>query len=449
MTAPINVIVQLKTPIGTTTNLGIPAIATLLSAEAIAAWGSDRVKRFEPDSWQDSAKSLGIVSTDAIYIALQAMFADHARQLFKPAYVVVIRRLAPVAQVITVTVGGNGDGDYTDTINGTPFTYAATGKTATEIRDQLVALIEAGTEPVTAAPVGGNQYSLTSDTPGLSFTSVLASPGDALTQTPDQANVGIAEDLAAAELEDRTWYCLYETSGAYAALKEASTYVQSATRKLIFGGQTVAADVADEVDTDVASELGALGYWRTFLTWHNNAAQHLVAGWIGRCVAYPVGQVNWAHKQISGSTAIDFTDPALAGVTATLEAKNVNRYDAVGLGSTLYGTMIDGRFIDQIMLGDFLQLSVTEYLLKTLQTTDIVTFDDDGVALLVAATQAILKQAADQGALDPKSILITPVPVVDIGPSDKAVRNYSGLKWSAKARGAVNRLINVTGIVEL
>lgn len=450
MTAPINVIVQLKSPIGTTTNLGIPAIAAVLSAEAIAAWGPDRVKRFAADSWQEQAEALEIVSTDEIYVTLQAMFADHPRQLFKPAYAVVIRRLAPVAQVITVTVGGNGDGDYTNTINGTAFTHGAVGQTATQIRDALVVLIEAGSQPVTAAPhADPDKYTLTSDTPGLSFTSLLASPSDVLTQTTTTPNVGIAEDLAAAELEDRTWYCLTETSGAYAAIKEAGKFVQSMSRPAIFGDFSVSTDVSQNVDTDVASEMKALSYWRTFLTWHDNAAEKVVAGWIGRCVAYPVGQVNWAHKQIAGSTAIDFTDPGLAGVTANLEAKNVNRYDAIGLSSTLYGTMIDGRFIDQVMLKDLLTLRITEYLLLTLQTTDIVTFDDEGVAILKDALKAVLKEVADQGALRPTSIVITPIPADDIGPSDKAARNYSGLKWSVKARGAVNRLINITGIVEL
>ena len=206
MTAPINVVVSLKSPIGTTTNLGIPAIATLLSVEAAAVWGSDVVRRFESDSWQEALEALEIVSTDEIYIALEALFADHPRQLFKPAYAVVIKRATPVAQVITVTVGGNADGDYTDTINDVPFTVAAVGQTATQIRDSMGALIEAGTEPVTAAPhADPDKYTLTSDVAGLPFTSVLASPSDVLTQVTTTPNTGMAEDLAAAEAEDRTW----------------------------------------------------------------------------------------------------------------------------------------------------------------------------------------------------------------------------------------------------
>jgi hypothetical protein len=447
---PVNVIVKLKAPIATSTNLSIPAIATLLTAEAAAAWGSARTRRFEPDSWAELAKSLAILPADAIYKELAAEFADHPRQAYKPTYVVVIRRDTPTAMVETVTVGGNTDGDYTHTIDGVDYTFAAVGKTQTEIRDGLVTAINAGTSPQTAAPVGGNQYTLTADEAGVSFVSEYASPGDVLTASVTTPNHGAAEDVAAAEAEDRTWYVLTETSRSDGVHKELSTYVNSvAARRLIYAPQSDTAAIKENVTTDVFSQLAALSHGRTFAVYHDADAQALASGWVGRCLPYPVGQVNWAHKQITGVTAIDFTAPALAGVTTNLEAKNVNRYDAVGLGSTLYATLLDGRFIDQLILKDTIELVLTERVLATLQTTDIVTFDDDGVAILAAAVKGYLKELADQGALAADSIAVTPIPIVDESANNKAKRNYSGLKWSAKARGAVNQLISINGIVEV
>lgn len=449
MTNPVNVIVSLKAPIATSTNLSIPAIATLLTAEAAAAWGSARTRRFEPDSWAELAASLSILPADQIYKDLAAEFADHPRALYKPAYVVVIRRDTPTAMVETVTVGGNTDGDYTHTIDGVDYTFTAAGKTQTEIRDGLVAAINAGTSPQTAAPVGGNQYTLTADEAGVSFVSEYDSPGNVLTSTVTLPNAGAAEDLAAAEVEDRTWYVLTETSRSDGVIKEISTYVSAASRRLIFVPQSNTDAITENVTTDVFSKLKALSHGRTMAVYHDSDAEPLASGWVGRCLPYPVGQVNWAHKQITGATAIDFSDPDLAGVTTNLEAKNVNRYDAVGLGSTLYATLLDGRFLDQLILKDTIELVLTERVLSTLQTTDIVTFDDDGIAILSAAVKGYLKELADQGALAADSIAVTPVPAASETANNKAKRNYSGLKWSAKARGAVNQLISINGIVEV
>lgn len=453
MTKPVQSLVSIKNPIGLTTNVSIPVIASTLSTEAATAWGPDRVKRFTPDAWQDQAEALDILSTDAIYLALAEMFGDHPRQLFKPAYCVVIRRDTPVAQAVTYTVGGNADGDYSHTINSAaPFVHTAAAETATQIRDALIALINAGSEPVTATPhADPEKYIVTADKAGIPFTYALSSPGDVLVVFATVASVGIYDDLEDAETEDRTGYMYTETSFDDDVCAELGRWVmaKASTRPVTAGFETLTSDVITGATTDVASKLKALNYWRVFALWHDSATQHVMAGWIGRCIAYPVGQVNWSHKQLTGVVAVDFTDPTLTAAPGYLEGKNVNRYDAIGLGSTLYGTMLDGRFIDQVLLKDLLDLGVTEYLLTFLQTADIITFDAEGIAQLQGALEVYLKQIADQGALDPESITITTVPAEDVPVSDQAVRNYSKLSWSAKARGAVNRLISVTGIVEV
>lgn len=449
MTKPVQSTVSLSSPIGTTTNLSIPIVATLLSVEAAAAWGLDRTRRFTADAWQSQCELYSIISTDALYLTLAEVFANHPRQLFKPAYVVVLRRDTPVAQVNTVTVGGSGDGDYTDTINGVDFTYAAVGKTPTEIRDALLGLINAGTEPVTAAAVGIDQYTLTADVAGVPFVNALASPGDVLTQVATTPSLGILDDLAAMDESDNTGYLVLETSFSDPVIKLVGKYVQEATRPLRALLETTSSDVPTAATDDVASVMKALSYNRTAIVYHNNSAQHLAAGWCGRCVAYPVGQINWSHKQISGITAIDFSVPSLAAAPGYLEAKNVNRYDAIGISSTLYGTYLDGSFIDQGLLKDTLDLGITAYLLAFLQQTDIVFFDDEGIAVLADALGVYLKTLVDQNALVDGSVVITPTPAGDVPDADKANRNYPGLTWRAQARGAINQLITVTGVVEV
>lgn len=449
MTIPVQSLVSLRSPIGTTSNVSIPIIVTSLSVEATAAWGDDRVKRFTADAWAEQAKALEIIATDPIYVALQTMFSDHPRQLFKPAYAVVVRRDTPVAQKMTVTVVGNADGTYTHTINDSAFSFAAAGKTVTEIRDALILAIDAGDEPVTIAAVGANAYTAEANEAGIPFANAVSSPDSDMTIETTLANKGIYDDLVDAETEDRTGYMVTETSFDDDVTAEVSKFVQSASRPMVAGIQSTSSDIPSEVDTDAWSKLAALGRWRTWGVWHNSATQHLAAGWIGRAIAYPVGQINWAHKQITGCTAVDFTEPALAAYPGYLEAKNANRYDAVGLGSTLYATMMDGRYIDQVQLKDLLDMGITERLLKFLQTTDIVSYDFVGITKIKGELEVYLKEIADQGALDQDTITVTAVPAGEVPSGDQAIRNYSKLTWSAKARGAINRLYPITGIVEL
>jgi hypothetical protein len=86
----------------------------------------------------------------------------------------------PVAQVSSVTVTGNTDGNFTVTINGVNFTHTAATDTIEEIRDALIVLINAGAEPVTAAPVSTDEITLTADVAGDAFTLSTASgtPGE-------------------------------------------------------------------------------------------------------------------------------------------------------------------------------------------------------------------------------------------------------------------------------
>ena len=70
---------------------------------------------------------------------------------------------------LTVQVTGNDDGTYRVTINGAHHDYAAVGKTITEIRDGVVAAIQAGSEPVDVTPSGTDSLVIDADlvvTPG-------------------------------------------------------------------------------------------------------------------------------------------------------------------------------------------------------------------------------------------------------------------------------------------
>ena len=86
------------------------------------------------------------------------------------------RNVGAVQQVDTVTVGGTVEiGDiFTATVNGTAFNFTATAGTAANVAAGLVTQINGGTEPVTAADLGGGVFTLTADTAGTAFSSAVA-----------------------------------------------------------------------------------------------------------------------------------------------------------------------------------------------------------------------------------------------------------------------------------
>lgn len=105
--------------------------------------------------------------TDEEYKAAAKVFGQEV----SPTQIIIGDRGANATQLMTVTVDTvANDTDYTCTINGTPFKITSDADaTAAEISAALVAAINGGAEPVTAADLTGS-YTLTADVEGDPFT---------------------------------------------------------------------------------------------------------------------------------------------------------------------------------------------------------------------------------------------------------------------------------------
>jgi hypothetical protein len=97
------------------------------------------------------------------------------------------------AKSIRVSIDDNADGDYSITVDEEdPVTYAAVGKTATEIRDGLVAGFAAH-PTASAAADGAIELVITLDTAGLDFELVLEGPvEDAMSQAEETPVLPVA-----------------------------------------------------------------------------------------------------------------------------------------------------------------------------------------------------------------------------------------------------------------
>lgn len=451
MTDPVNIIVSLKSPYASSRKFSIPAIASMLSNDANDAWGSDRTRRVSKDTWQATAKSLSIVSTDVLYQATAALFADHRNLTKVPEWCVWIRRDDPVAQVDTFTVGGNAAGDYKLLIDGVVVaSVTADGIiSAATIRSNLVTAFNLTNPPQTAAAGGGATGTVTADEAGVSFLLTASSPSNVLTIAHTTPNSGIGDDMdeAVGADGDDSFYIWTETSLSDGVIKECAKFTQLAARRLLFFGQSNTAAIAQDVSTDIFSKLAGLGYGRTSGWYHPRDTEFLAAGVIGRCAAIPVGQINWAHRQIATVAPEPYV--LQAGVADILEGKYVNRYDALELGSTLYGWMLDDLYIDQAILKDVIESGLRSRMVQLLQNEDFVEYTDRGAQQVGAEILGYARELERQGALIKESSVIATGKLDDIPSGDQKDRNWPLFKLSTKARGPTNRFRDINVQVQL
>jgi hypothetical protein len=88
-------------------------------------------------------------------------------------------------------------GDYIVQLNTSIFKFTRTGETKTQIRDNLITLILAGSEPVTASAGTGDTLKLTPDVTGEEFTASVdgPTPGDITIQDTDRTAFWTASGL--------------------------------------------------------------------------------------------------------------------------------------------------------------------------------------------------------------------------------------------------------------
>jgi hypothetical protein len=405
----------------------------ILGTTITTEWGADRIR-----SYTSAAALLedGFATSDAEYKAALVAFS----QDLKPTRVKVGRRLTPVAQVITVTPTAANTYIYSVTINDTEFSFTSDGSaTAAEIVTGLIALINAGSEPVTAS--GTSTLILTADEAGVSFTVTL---GGNLSKVTSVANVGIATDLAEVSEEDDDWYALVSTSRDPDVIMEAAAYIES-VRKIYIACSGDAGVIAAG-STDVASLLKAKAYARTAYLYSGNQAAMPEAAWLGGNLPDDPGSATYKFKTLTGVTADDLTSTQYT----VAKAKNANIYTTVGgAGMTEEGVMAEGEFIDVIIGIDWLHSNMQADVFQVLRDQPKVPYTDAGVATIETAVRNRLRLAvlANVLAEDPAPVVTVPK-VADVAPSDKAARLLKDVTFTATLAGAVHA-VEITGNVSV
>lgn len=373
-------------------------------------------------------------TSDPEYLAARAVFSQSP----KPRSVVIGRRTPDIAQVDSVNVVTVADATtYTVTINGVPFSIVSgVGATATTIRDQLIAAINAGAEPVTAAIVDADTLGLTADVAGDGFTKAVTAN---LSITAVTANYNVGNAILDIKEENDEWYMLVLTSHSTHDIMNAAATIE--TMRRMFSAASLDANcLVPASTTDPLYRLSALNYARTFCMYHEDPdAEYPEAAWDGRVLPDDPGSETWKFKTLAGVTASRLTTTEQNAVTG----KNGNLYMGIGgVDITREGTVADGEFIDVIRFVDWLEARMEERIYQRLVDSEKIPYTDRGIAVIEAEVRAQLRDGIAVGGLsDDPAPTVTVPKVADVDPADRRARVFGDLTFSATLAGAIHEVL--------
>jgi len=382
----------------------------------------------------------GFSTSDAEYIAARSYFGQER----KPRSLLIGPRTTKVAQVHTITPTAANNFTYVVTINGVEFSFLSdSDATVNEIVAGLIALINAGAEPVTAS--GTTTLILTADVAGNGFTSSVGTNLSKVVTTPSN---GVAEDILAAvedsEVAGLDWYGLLLTSRNNDDIMNAAATIE--TMRRIFLTSTQDSDVLTSVTTDVASKLKARAYARTAYLYSADQENYPDAAWIGNRFPTDPGSSTWAYKVLAGIAPDKFSSTQ----AANLAFKLANTYTTIaGANVTGKGKVAANEWIDTIVFIDWLQAQLEETIFAKLISSEKIPYTDPGVSIIEGLIRGVLDRGIRVGGLaaDPAPEVFVPL-VADVPEQDRQDRLLPDVTFNATLAGAIHE-IEIDGVVSV
>ena len=265
----------------------------------------------------------------------------------------------------------------------------------------------------------------------------------------DSTDAGWPEALAAISAENDEWYGLVSVpDGTYATdILAIAAWVE--TQRKVFAVQVTDANaLLSTSSTDLAAQLKALGYERTFMIYHTlaRANENLEARWMGEGFPHDPGSSTWAYKTLNGGAV----DSLTTSQKTALVAKNCNTYTTVAnVNITDEGKMASGEWIDIVIGTDYLEARLQETVFGALVANRKIPYDDNGGTMLQGLVESVLQGAAgDRGILKADTIKVTVPKVSTISQADKANRNFPDVKFTAEYQGAIHR-VTIKGTISV
>lgn len=323
----------------------------------------------------------------------------------------------------------------------------------------IVDITDAGTGVQTATPTGAAL------SPVLPFTITANAAGDFfaiealklryLKLVVNNADPGIATDLADILLEDNSWYALVVPMLSSAMALSAAQWVESAGAKIFFLdlNESDAVNTAAVGGTDTLAVLLSHAYKRTLYSFHHSPLEMMSSAWLG--VLLPKNPGTWTakFKSLDGVTVTKLDDTQ----RQNLIDRRANAYTNDGVAMTWEGTIGNTSygFIDVVDGLDWWFDDAQKSVLGIEVSLDKIGYDDHDIATVGGALEASVQRGvSDQHRLfaagtpgdanDPAPAVTVPL-VRDIDPSVRALRQLPNMGVSARLEGAVHKVfVNAT-----
>lgn len=292
----------------------------------------------------------------------------------------------------------------------TKLAAAATGSTVTF--DGTRFIVRSGTTGTSSAVSYASAHSSGVDVSGmLGLTSA-----DSGVITAGAAAETIASTLDALQNYNASWYGFHFTSEVTDQnIKDAAAWAEA--RVKIYGWTRSTSGIADGgVTNDLASDLKASGYRRTFGVWDSDDAYAAISA-MARAFVVNFNMQNSTltlkFKTLPGITPSEITESQ----RLALVSKNANYYTYFGESRMLAeGVMADGTFFDEVHGLDWLQNAIETNVFGFIYTrVTKVSQTDKGVASLVQQVEKACQEAVNNGLSAPGVWNGSPVGEVETG----------------------------------
>ena len=240
------------------------------------------------------------------------------------------------------------------------------------------------------------------------------------------------------------WYLVITDANTDAEILSAAGYVE--TIRKLHAYSTNEAGVIASTTTDIAAQLEALNYTRTFGIYNTNTAGTVpAAAYTGRFAPEPAGSITWLFKTLTGIVADTFT----ATQETNLKTKNINYYTTIEGVDVVYGNGVvaSGEYIDVIVGIDWIHARLQERIFGTFLNNRKIAFTGDGVAKIEAEVRAVLAEATDRGILANDTPPVIKVPnVLSLTPAQRNTRVLPAITFRARLAGAIHA-VDIVGSV--
>lgn len=295
---------------------------------------------------------------------------------------------------------------------------------------------------------GSRTVRLTANTAGKFFGTQVYNRA-ALGMVQDHADPGIATDLAAIKLAYNSWYGLITTHNSEALVAAAAAWVEANTKLYAAASQDTAVATVTESGsaTDIAHDIKAAAYARSWVFHHPSNDEFADAGEMGKFFPYSPGSETWRMKTVAGLTVETYSDTEVQN----MKDKYVHFYYDIGGRNVVGGDAKtgSGEYVDVTRGIDWYTSELQAKLANLAISSPKIPFTNAGIDMVEAKIAEQNKAGIVAGLIaDYPEPTITAPDVADVSSEDKADRELSGVTTEWTLAGAIHHItVSVTANV--